>query len=338
MRLPNGYGSVVKLSGNRRKPFMVRVTKGWTDDGKQQFQPLGYFEKRTEAMAFLADYNKAPFNLDFAKITFSEVFERWSKDAFVKMKPQVQSLHKSAYNAHCKALYDVPYRQIRKHDFQAVIDNCERGYSVKCSIRNLFKHLDEWAYDRDIIVKMYSANLDVGEPTEKKERDIFTDEEVQKLFTMVGDPFVDETLVQLYTGFRISEVLCLTPDNIDQEQKLIKAGGKTAAGRNRIVPIHPDIQPIIDAHMKTGCKLFPCDMNQSSHLHVRKMAMEQYGIYHNSHDCRHTFRSKLDSAGANKVSIDLLMGHKSSDVGERVYTHKTIEELRATIMLLRFSA
>ena len=36
------------------------------------------------------------------------------------------------------------------------------------------------------------------------------------------------------------------------------------------------------------------------------------------------------------VTSDLLMGHKSKDVGERVYTHKTIEELRAAIMLLKF--
>lgn len=28
MKLPNGYGSVVKLSGKRRKPWMVRKTTG----------------------------------------------------------------------------------------------------------------------------------------------------------------------------------------------------------------------------------------------------------------------------------------------------------------------
>lgn len=337
MRSPNGYGSVIKLSGNRRKPFMVRVTKGWSDDGKQQYQSLGYFEKRKDAIEFLADYNKAPFNIDFTKITFKEVYEKWSSEAYKKMKPQVASIHKSVFNAHCKTLYDLPYRSIRKHDFQDVIDSCTKSYSVKCSIRNLFKHLDEWCYDRDIILKMYSVNLDVGEPTEKTQREVFTDEEVQKLFTMVGQPYVDETLVQIYTGFRISEILSLTPENIDAKEKLIKAGGKTAAGKNRIVPIHPDIQPIIDAHMNGG-KLFPCSMKQTSYLVLRKQEMERYGFFHTSHDCRHTFRSKLDSAGANKVSVDLLMGHKSSDVGERVYTHKTIDDLRAAIMLLRFSA
>ena len=337
MRLPNGYGSVIKLSGNRRRPFMVRVTKGWSEDRKQQYQILGYFAKRSDAIEFLASYNKAPFNLDYAKITFSEVFEAWSNYKADKMLPAVAANHKSIYNVHCKTLYDIPYRQIRKHDFQDVIDSCTKSYSTKCAIRSLFTHLDEWAYDRDIITKMYSVNLDCGDPDGKTERKIFTDEEVRKLFTMRGQPFIDETIVQIYTGFRISEILNLTDQNIDLEKQLITGGGKTAAGRNRVVPIHPDILPIIQEHC-TGGKLFPCNTKQEAYLNDRKEALQKIGIDHTTHDCRHTFRSKLDSAGANKVSIDLLMGHKSKDVGERVYTHKTIEELKAAILLLRFSA
>ena len=42
MRNPNGYGSVFKLSGNRRKPFAVRITKGWTDEGKRIYKYLSY--------------------------------------------------------------------------------------------------------------------------------------------------------------------------------------------------------------------------------------------------------------------------------------------------------
>lgn len=315
---------------------MVRVTKGTTEDGKQIYQALGYFAKRADAIQFLADYNRAPFNLDYAKVTFREVYELWSKDAFQKMKDNVASVHRSAFNAHCSALYEKPYRQIRQHDFQDVIDNCSRGYSVKCAIRNLFKHMDAWAYDRDIIYKMYSLNLEVGEAPETSDRAVFSNEEVQKLRTLIGNPYVDETLVQIYTGYRISEILSLTKANIDLEQNIITAGGKTKAGTNRIVPIHPDILPIIIAHLNAG-KLFPHTGNQQNHLMRRKTALAALGFDHTSHDCRHTFRSKLDSAGANKVAIDLLMGHKSSDVGERVYTHKTIEELRAAINLLSFS-
>lgn len=62
--------------------------------------------------------------------------------------------------------------------------------------------------------------------------------------------------------------------------------------------------------------------------------MNKLNFHHTLHECRHTFSSRLDSHGANKVCIDLLMGHKSKDTGERVYTHKTIEELKGAICLL----
>ena len=62
--------------------------------------------------------------------------------------------------------------------------------------------------------------------------------------------------------------------------------------------------------------------------------MGELKLTHTHHECRHSFRSRLDSAGANKRCIDLLMGHKSKDVGERVYTHKTLDELREAIELL----
>lgn len=314
---------------------MVRITDGWSEDKKQIYKTIGYYEKRQDAIAALADYNKQPYNIDLAKCTFEEVFEMWSKDELSKMKPQVQALHKSAYNQHCKKLYGRVYRSLRKHDFQQAIDECPRGYSVKCSIRNLFSHLDAYAYDRDIVMKQYTLNLDVGEQEDKKEKIPFTNEEVQKLLAMQGQDFVDDTLVQLYTGFRVSEILALTDQNINFENETITGGGKTKAGANRVVPIHPDIMPIIKSRTKTG-KLFPKRSTQSVYLKDRKEFLESIGINHTSHECRHTFRSKLDSAGANKVSIDLLMGHKSDSVGERVYTHKTIEELMETIMLLNY--
>ena len=52
------------------------------------------------------------------------------------------------------------------------------------------------------------------------------------------------------------------------------------------------------------------------------------------HEARHTFETFLDNAGGNRKCIDMLMGHKSKDVGNRVYNHKTLEQLRETVNLL----
>ena len=79
MKLPNGYGSVTKMSGKRRKPYAARITTAWTDGGKQVKKYIGYFKTRQEAIKALADYNENPFDLATKKITFAEVFERWQK-------------------------------------------------------------------------------------------------------------------------------------------------------------------------------------------------------------------------------------------------------------------
>ena len=60
MKNPNGYGSGYKLSGNRRRPWTARVTVGWTDDGKQKYKNIGYYEERSDAMIALAQYNNDP--------------------------------------------------------------------------------------------------------------------------------------------------------------------------------------------------------------------------------------------------------------------------------------
>ena len=76
MRLPNRFGTISKLSGNRRNPFRARVFEGYTNDGKQIYKNIGYYEKYQDALTALVEYHKNP--LDFqADITFEELYEKW---------------------------------------------------------------------------------------------------------------------------------------------------------------------------------------------------------------------------------------------------------------------
>jgi len=124
------------------------------------------------------------------------------------------------------------------------------------------------------------------------------------------------------------------------EQGTIQGGAKTRAGKDRVVPIHSRILPIIQKRVSSGGEyLFGDNGNKVSTTQYYKYwneIMQTLNIKHTPHECRHTFRSRLDSAGANKRCIDLIMGHKSKDVGERVYTHKTVQELKDAIELLEY--
>lgn len=89
MKLPNGYGSVVKLSGKRRKPWMVRKTTGYRIDPVKEkkvneYIIIGYATTKTEGLQMLADYNRNPYDTKAAKMTFEEVYEEWSKKNFLR--------------------------------------------------------------------------------------------------------------------------------------------------------------------------------------------------------------------------------------------------------------
>ena len=84
MKLPNGYGSISKLSGKRRKPYMVRITTEpiydkEKDDYIIQRVILGYYKTRKEALSALAQYNDNPFKITDNDLTFSQAYEIYLK-------------------------------------------------------------------------------------------------------------------------------------------------------------------------------------------------------------------------------------------------------------------
>ena len=189
----------------------------------------------------------------------------------------------------------------------------------------------------DIINKCNSALISAA-PIPPSSKIPFTEDEITAVWNISDQEWVDSVLFFLYTGFRIGEMTTIECANVNLEEMTIKGGIKTKAGKDRIVPIHPKIQGFVRSRMSEGNKfLFSYKgkkLSATQYYIFWNQIMEQLSMSHTPHECRHTFRSRLDSAGANKRCIDLLMGHTSKDVGERVYTHKTLDELKDTINLL----
>ena len=55
------------------------------------------------------------------------------------------------------------------------------------------------------------------------ESDIFHDI-TERLWEHQAEPWVDSVLIFLYSGWRISELLALTPDDVDLEAETMKGG------------------------------------------------------------------------------------------------------------------
>lgn len=112
-------------------------------------------------------------------------------------------------------------------------------------------------------------------------------------------------------------------EDIDLQKGTFKGGLKTAAGKNRIVPIHSKIHGFVAHRLSVNHGiLFSVDnkpITANKYTQLFKKTLKDIGIdtYHTPHDCRHTFSSLLDSAGVNQVCIDRLIGHSSKSLTTR---------------------
>lgn len=336
MKHPNGYGTVAKLSGNRRNPFVVRKTKGWDDRGYPIYDTLGYCPTREAGLILLAQYNNEPWNVKMEKTTFEELFQLWEEKKAPKLGKSNRSSLKSA-SKHCSKLFKMKYKAVRAYNMQECVDNCGKGYSTQAAIKNLFGHLDDFALELDLINRQYSDLLK-SEPIPETSKVPFTDDEVNALWKISGEPWVDSVLVFLYSGWRISELLGMKREDVDIEAGTMKGGVKTKAGKNRVVPIHSKVFEFVKRRYDEGNEyLFSYNGKQvsaSQYYIFWGGIMEAIGATHTVHETRHTFRTRLDSVNANKVCIDRIMGHSGGGTGEKVYTHKTLEELKTTIELI----
>ena len=146
MKLPNGFGSIVKLSGNRRKPYAVRR------HGKY----LAYFATHDEALIYLADVNKQP-DIIGSELTFAEIYRLEMAEHAAKISPKTVNGYKSAYQ-HCKALWPMKIKDIKVSDLQAVIAGCETGQPTQKKVRQIMHNVYRYAVKYQLI----SASADLS--------------------------------------------------------------------------------------------------------------------------------------------------------------------------------
>ena len=333
MRLPPNYGSITKLKGNRRRPYMVRITTGKIVDFEKKTAynkqtVLGYYATRKEAMQALSEYNAAPYNLDRTRVTVGEIWEQ------IKGKVDVSDDRMKKYESNFRR-YIGPVANSRIADVKAgalqnLIDAIPYGYSVQAITRAVLHHIYTYAAQNDIIPQNYVDFVKI-EPAEVKiERSLYTPQEVSMLWTEADRPQIALTLLLLYEGARIKELRDMPKNAVDlTENTLDIREGKNAQSARKI-PIHDRVRPLVVDAMKTkGDRLFDLSKNQYDYF-VRE------NLSHKPYDTRHTFASEANKIGLPKLSIQRIMGHKPESVLEQAYIHLTMDELREAINKIEY--
>ena len=344
MRNPNGFGCVYKASGNRRKPYIARITTGWDEaTGKQLFKNIGSFITYKEAMTALTDYNADPYDIDASRITFAELYEKWSFNKFPKISNSMMLSYKNAYRA-CKPLHDLPFVTIKKHQIQTVITESDRTFSGKERMKMLISQLFDYAMESDIVKKNYcKCEIDLGEKPDKVLiRKPFTEEQIKVLYSSLHIyRYVDTILMMIFSGTRPSELILVETDNVHLDENYFVCGIKNASSRNRQVPISRFVRPFFEKYyneaVASGSKwLIQNTEGQQmkySNFNRDKFAkiMKRLEMEHTPHDGRHSFATFMDKVNANKLCTQLIMGHSPRVLIDSVYVHKSVPELQVEI-------
>lgn len=349
MRRPNGTGTITKMSGNRRKPYAVRVPSR-DSKGRVIQKYLSCHSTMKEAMEALDTYRyrfsvqQAPKPDDLDQ-TLTDSWEGWKRKVRfdTRLSHNTRKTYQSAWNS-LADLHSSRMRDIGVDHWQTMIDRMEAAGKSKTSVDHAYlimRCLSRYALEHDWIRKDYTEFVILPKISAKVKKDSLTENQIATLAQMasVGNQTAASLLVLCYTGFRASEFLSLSLSSYDAEQDILIGGGKTAAGKGRIVPVHPVIKPYITQWFAQGGEALYTE-GTSKHVEYatyrRRVAeiMNSIGCPEaTAHWCRHTMASRLKQIHADPMIVKLILGHSIGDVTER-YTHVSIEQLRETILRL----
>lgn len=350
MKRANGTGTIVKLSGNRRRPYTVRVSSR-DRFGHLTQATLGYYSTARDAQAALDEYNRLSLEqrapqVDRLSMTVQQVYDGWSAREYKRLNlPSINS-HKAAWNKRVSRYAERKMREVTLDQWQAILDEDEAAGLSQSTINNdtlLIKALYAYSMERDIVGKDYSQYLDIPSVDAKKKKGAFTPMQLHKLEQLAAEsfPWADTALILCYTGFRISEFVGLKRESYHSDDGgYLQGGMKTDAGRDRIVPIHPKIAPYIDARLTQGCDTIisyagkPVS-SQWYRINAFPPITEALGVPEATpHWCRHTFATMLYQAKADQLATKWLMGHSTKGDITAHYTHESISSLREEILKL----
>ena len=369
-RLPNGFGQISEIKNrNLRNPFRAMVTVGKTPEGRPISKPLkpeSYFPTYNDAYAALVEYNKNPYDLE-PSITVKELYDKWSEEYFKTLKAEGSVRGVESAWAYCSAVYGMRVMDVRARHIKGCMEEgtaTVRGKeqhpsaSMKNKIKSLFNLMLDYALEYELVDRNYSRTFNLTEETIKEIQTVkqehipFSEDEMGRLWAHVDDKrFVDVMLIQCYSGWRPQELGLLELENVDLENWTFKGGMKTDAGMDRVVPIHSKIRPLVERKYKEALSignkyLFNCTDGRSGKPTMMTYQRYQKGFgmvrdelklnpEHRPHDGRKHFVTAAKKAGVDEYAIKYMVGHKISDITEKVYTQREFEWLKAEIEKIR---
>ena len=305
---------IQKLKGATKRPYVV-------------YSVVGYFSTYDEAVDALHHAHKS--------LTLQEAYDMWLPSHAKSVSVNTLNNYGSAF-AHLGSIHDAAMSDITYLQLQSIIDDMLStglSYSSCKKVRTLISQLFDYAIINGWCSTNYAKFINLGHNIPVRPHKPFTTQAINRLWRLES-PLHDIPLILLYTGMRASELINLRARDVNRKQRTVRiTSAKTKSGI-RTIPIHDRIWPIIEKRLDAVYVIHECRTYSSLSREFDK-AMKAINATHTTHDCRHTFATRLDNEGANYNAKRLLLGHASGNVTDGVYTHKSLGQLRKAIRLLK---
>lgn len=284
--------------------------------------------------------------------TFKEVWETVSEQKLLKKAYKTINSYKVAFN-HLKEIHDIPITQIKLQNLQGIFDNrmnLENGISTSSlnTMKVVCKYIFEWAVNNELVVRNYAESIYFEDTRSKEQKDMkkripFTIDEI-KLIMKDNSHEAKIVLIYIFTGMRPIEFIRMENKDIHIKEKYMIGGAKTENGRNRIIPIHQTILPILEELMTDDCRiLYPniCETYayQKYNENIFKHLMAKLNMQHHTdpYDTRHTFATLAKKYKMDLFSTKKILGHSCKDITNDVYIHEPLDSLLEEINKISIS-
>ncbi len=210
-------------------------------------------------------------------------------------------------------------------------------------IKAMLNKAVEWKHLRENPLKGLKKLKDPG----LREPRYFSKTEIEKILE-TAHPFMQKvTKILLYTGMRRSELVYLTWEDIDFQNKRIRIQSKPESGfhtksyRPRSVPMNPELEKLLMDLPPHGKFIFDNGKGQPLHhpdyytqefIKILKKADIRDGSLHS---LRHTFASYLVMGGVDLRTVQELLGHSTLKVTEQ-YSHLSPDHRARAVGVLDF--
>lgn len=332
-------GTITKLSGKRSAPYWARLPAEYST-GVPIRKSLGcyptYRAASTAIAQALCQQKPDTPNITTPVVTMQQLYDRFtSSHYFESLSKSAQASHRSAWQ-HLAELRCIPVSEICKDTFQVSIDKMLHAglkRETMAKVRNLASLLCKEAMGLGLLSVNYGQLVQLPKNDTKAAKP-FSRDDLKQIWTASDDGNMDAqtVLLMVYTGMRPGELL-----NVDIAEHLhidgtywyIQTGSKTAAGRNRLIPvptlIHDILTALIDGRssgplIQSECGgYYRLDVWRSKHFNhlMESLGLTGYVPY----SCRHTY---ADIQKRRHIDPELqmrIMGHSDySTTVERYHT------------------